>query len=150
MSSHGLPGSFSEQSYGLDRHHGLPGSFSEQIGDINNGDFPLADEMVDESRKNVPKLGNQSQKRNSTGQVPSSVDVNGDSGSSKKRYCRQHPSSSEASAGPDAAAEVIDLTVDVEHCAICSNVLGDGQGDVARMFVFSTCGCVCYCTLRSW
>ena len=153
MSSHGLPGSFSEQSYGLDRHHGLPGSFSEQIDDTNSGDFPIADEMVDESRKNVPKLANQSRKRKPTGQVSSSVDVNGDSGPSQKRHCDQFPSSSEAIEGPDPALEVIDLTievidltVDVEHCAICSNVLGQGQGYVSRMFVFTTCGCVWYST----
>ena len=153
MSSHGLPGSFSEQSYGLDRHHGLPGSFSEQIDDTDNGDFPLADKMIDESRKNLPKLANQSRKRKPTGQVPFSVDVNGDSGPSQKRHCGQHPSFSEAITGPDPAVEVIDLTievidltVDVEHCAICSNVLGQGQGYVSRMFVFTTCGCVWYST----
>jgi hypothetical protein len=87
LSSYGLPGSFSEQSYGLDGHHGLLGSFSEQIDDTDNGDFPLADKLIGESRKNVPKLANQSRKRKPTGQVPFSVDVNGDSGPSQKRYC---------------------------------------------------------------
>ncbi|KAF4635542.1 hypothetical protein G7Y89_g2548 [Cudoniella acicularis] len=95
--------------------------------------------MIDESRKNVPKLINQSQKRKPTGQVPLSVDVNRDrdSGPSQKRHYGQSPSSSKASARPDPATEVIDLTievidltVDVEHCAICSNVLRQGQGYV--------------------
>ncbi|KAG4423562.1 hypothetical protein IFR04_003244 [Cadophora malorum] len=167
MSNHGLPGSFSEQSYCLDRHHGLPGSFSEQIrdlarpqrnissttdgdiDDIDNGDVPLAEKMIDESHKNVPKFANKSRKRKPTGQVPFSVDVDGDSEPSQKRHCGQSPSFSEAIPGRDPAVEVIDLTievidltVDVEHCAICSNVLGQGQGYVSRMFVFTTCGCV--------
>jgi hypothetical protein len=154
MSSHRLLSSFSEQSYGLDRHYTLPGSFSEQISDTNNGDFLLANKMVDKSRKNVLKLTNQSQKRKSTGQVLSLVDVNRDSRPSQKRYCNQFLSSSEAIAGLDPAVEVIDLTIEVidltievidltievidltievidlivnvEHCAICSNVLRQG------------------------
>ncbi|KAH8650311.1 hypothetical protein BGZ60DRAFT_520537 [Tricladium varicosporioides] len=142
MSSHGLPGSFSEQSYGSDGHHGLPGSFFEQIDDSDNGNFPLADKMIEKRRKNVPKLTNQSRKRKPTEQVSSSVDVNGDSGPSQKRHCGQCPSSPEAIAGPDPAVEVIDLTIDIEHCAICSNVLGQGQGYVSHMFAFTTCGCV--------
>ena len=81
--------------------------------------------MIDESRKNLPKLANQSRKRKPTRHVPFSVDVNGDSGPSQKRHCGQCPSSSEAIVGPDPAVEVIDLTievialaVEVEHCAI--------------------------------
>jgi hypothetical protein len=126
MSSHRLPSSFSEQSYGLNRHYRLPGSFSEQINDTNSSDFLIADEMVDESRKNVPKLANQSRKHKPIGQVSSSVDVNRDSRPSQKRYCDQFLSSSEVIKGPDPALEVINLTVNVEHCAICSNVLGQG------------------------
>jgi hypothetical protein len=41
--------------------------------------------------------------------------------------------------------EFIDLTVNVEHCALCSNVLGQGDGHAARIFVFATCCCVCNC-----
>jgi hypothetical protein len=86
--------------------------------------------MINKSCKNLLKLVNQSRKRKPTRQVPFSVDVNGDLGLSQKRYYGQHLSSSKAIAGPDPAVEVIDLTikvinltVDVEHCAICSNVL---------------------------
>jgi hypothetical protein len=61
-----------------------------------------------------------------------------------KNAIGQCPSSSEAIAGPDPAVEGIDLTLDVEHCAICSNDLGQGQGYVSRMFAFTTCGCVWY------
>jgi hypothetical protein len=117
MSIHGLPGSFSEQSYGLDTQHGLPNSFSEQIDDTDNGDFPLADKMINESRKNVPNLANQSRKRMPTGKVPSAAHIRKNSRPSQKRRCGQYQSSSEAIATPDSAAKVIDLTVDVEHCA---------------------------------
>jgi hypothetical protein len=128
-------------------------STTDDLDDTNNGDFPLTEKMIDESHKNVPKLANHDRKRKPTGQVPFSVDVNGDSGPSQKRHCGQCPSSSEATAGPDPAVEgidltveVIDLTLDVKHCAICSNVLGQGQGYVSRIFVFTTCGCVWYST----
>lgn len=40
---------------------------------------------------------------------------------------------------------VFDLTVETEHCAICSNVLGQGSGYMSRMFAFETCGCVRFC-----
>lgn len=40
---------------------------------------------------------------------------------------------------------VFDLTVEIEHCAICSNVLNEGSDYMSRMFVFETCGCVCFC-----
>jgi hypothetical protein len=41
--------------------------------------------------------------------------------------------------------DIIDLTANTEHCAICSNVLGQGDGHAARMFVFAICRCVCNC-----
>jgi hypothetical protein len=37
---------------------------------------------------------------------------------------------------------VFDLTVETEHCAICLNVLGQGDVYTSRMFMFRTCGCV--------
>ena len=89
--------------------------------------------MVDESRKNVLKLANQSRKRKLTRLVLPSVDVNKDSGLSQKRYCDQFLSFSEVITRPDPAVkvidltiEVIDLTVDIKHCTICSNVLRQG------------------------
>lgn len=39
---------------------------------------------------------------------------------------------------------VFDLTVEIERCAICSNVLGQGSDSTSRMFAFETCGCVCF------
>jgi hypothetical protein len=39
-------------------------------------------------------------------------------------------------------AEVIDLTGNTEQCAICENVLGEGDGEKARTFVLQTCHCV--------
>ena len=105
--------------------------------------------MIDESHKNVLKFARKSRKRKPTGQVPFSVDVDGDSEPFQKRHCGQSPRFSEAIARRDPAVEVIDLTievidltVDVEHCAICPNVLGHGQDYICRMFVFTTCGCV--------
>ena len=38
---------------------------------------------------------------------------------------------------------LFDLTVETEHCTLCSNVLGEGPVYVRRMFVFKDCGCVC-------
>jgi hypothetical protein len=40
----------------------------------------------------------------------------------------------------DLIIEVVDLTVDVKYCAICLNILGQGQGYVLRMFIFITYG----------
>ena len=42
----------------------------------------------------------------------------------------------------DSAAQVIDLTSDIDHCAICPNVLGQGEDGVSSMFAFTICGCV--------
>jgi len=39
--------------------------------------------------------------------------------------------------------ELIDLTSSTENCAICSNVLKQGEESAARAFVFKDCGCVC-------
>ena len=43
---------------------------------------------------------------------------------------------------PTQQREVIDLTVNIENCAICSNVLGDGNDYVARIFALTACHCV--------
>jgi hypothetical protein len=40
---------------------------------------------------------------------------------------------------------VFDLTVETEHCAICSHALGEGSDYMSRMFAFETCGCVRFC-----
>jgi len=37
---------------------------------------------------------------------------------------------------------VFDLTVETEHCAICPNVLGQGDDDKSRIFAFGTYRCV--------
>ena len=41
-----------------------------------------------------------------------------------------------------STVQVIDLTVDLEHCAVCPNVLGEGPDGVSSTFVFTGCGCV--------
>jgi hypothetical protein len=45
---------------------------------------------------------------------------------------------------------VFDLTVETEHCAICSNVLGQGNDHKSRIFALGTCGCVCPPWRYSW
>lgn len=42
----------------------------------------------------------------------------------------------------DSTREVIDLTADDGFCAVCLRCLGQGSGDVARMFVFKKSCCV--------
>ncbi len=39
-------------------------------------------------------------------------------------------------------AEVIDLTGNIEQCAVCDNVLGEGDRDQSLMFVLEACLCV--------
>ena len=43
---------------------------------------------------------------------------------------------------PLRPAELVDLTDTTEHCAICTNALGQGNNDIARMFILNTCRCV--------
>jgi hypothetical protein len=48
----------------------------------------------------------------------------------------------DASGMTTQATELIDLTENIEQCAICDNALGEGDGEKARMFVLKTCHCV--------
>ena len=50
-----------------------------------------------------------------------------------------------AGSGVSVRRLVFDLTVETEHCAICSNVLGQGSDYMSRIFAFETCGCVRFC-----
>jgi hypothetical protein len=36
----------------------------------------------------------------------------------------------------------IDLTSEVEHCAVCSTVLGEGSGKAGLVYVLKDCRCV--------
>jgi hypothetical protein len=80
------------------------------------------------------------------GRTGSNPSIRGDEDSRPPRKRRRGRATSSAmkSAAP-VQREVIDLTVNIEHCAICSNVLGQGDGSAARMFVFATCRCVRNC-----
>ena len=51
-------------------------------------------------------------------------------------------SSSAASTADLIRREVIDLTTDLEYCVVCSNVLGQSNGNAGRVFEFEDCGCV--------
>ena len=72
-----------------------------------------------------------------------SRDINSDSNPSQKRR-RNHPviASTFRAQRRGSAAQVIDLTSDIDHCAICPNVLGQGEDGVSSMFAFTICGCV--------
>ncbi|CZT07017.1 uncharacterized protein RAG0_12604 [Rhynchosporium agropyri] len=43
---------------------------------------------------------------------------------------------------PVSTPQVIDLTSDVAHCAICPNILGQGEDGLSSMFAFTICGCI--------
>ncbi|KAF8852965.1 hypothetical protein BDZ45DRAFT_92701 [Acephala macrosclerotiorum] len=64
---------------------------------------------------------------------------------SKSRSPRQrveHRPKEAAVTSPIRVTEIIDLTDDTEHCAICPNTLLYGNGPAARAFAFSICNCV--------
>lgn len=44
---------------------------------------------------------------------------------------------------PVARKLCIDLTLEVEHCAICSIELGEGSGKAGLVYVLKDCRCVC-------
>ncbi|CZT53508.1 uncharacterized protein RSE6_15123 [Rhynchosporium secalis] len=52
---------------------------------------------------------------------------------------------------PIITAQVIDLTSDIDHCAVCPNILGQGEDGLASMFAFTLCGCIrcgqCLCEI---
>ena len=57
-----------------------------------------------------------------------------------RRFVR---ASSPAAATADLVRrEIIDLTADAEYYGVCSNALGQGNGNAARVFVFEACCCV--------
>jgi len=72
-----------------------------------------------------------------------SRDINSGSNLSQKRR-KNHSviSSTFRAQRRGSAAQVIDLTSDIDHCAICPNVLGQGEDGVSSMFAFTICGCV--------
>ena len=72
-----------------------------------------------------------------------SRDIN--SGSNLSQKCRKNHSvisSTFRAQRRGSAAQVIDLTSDIDHCAICPNILGQGEDGVSSMFAFTICGCV--------
>ena len=70
-------------------------------------------------------------------------DINNDSNLPQKRP-RNHSviASTFRAQRRGSAAQVIDLTSDIDHCAICPNILGQGEDGVSSMFAFTICGCV--------
>lgn len=62
--------------------------------------------------------------------------------SPSQEHCRRLLVDSIPPAKVHAPREYIDLTEDIEQCALCSNVLGQGDIFTARMFMFKTCECV--------
>ena len=55
------------------------------------------------------------------------LDSDGDVGTPRKRRCGQASSLVATTAVPIRRLEVIDLTDNTEHCALCSNILGEGD-----------------------
>jgi hypothetical protein len=42
----------------------------------------------------------------------------------------------------DLAVDIIDLTDNIDHCGFCSNILGEGDKNIARIYLFQQCECV--------
>ncbi|PMD60268.1 uncharacterized protein K444DRAFT_629655 [Hyaloscypha bicolor E] len=103
---------------GVDRH-----TDSDDNGD---NEFPPFEERL--KPKTTSALSNQGRKRN--------ISVSNRARSpARKRHCDR--ASSLAAATPPLI--IIDLTTNIELCALCPNVLRKGDG---RMFVLRLCGCV--------
>ena len=83
-------------------------------------------------------LSKQGQKRK-----PASLTNSSDSeGDRSKRHCDRASRLAASSPGESRPLNIIDLTTNTEHCALCPNVLGEGDGIKDSMFVFTSCGCV--------
>ncbi|KAF8862737.1 hypothetical protein BDZ45DRAFT_182671 [Acephala macrosclerotiorum] len=107
-------------------------------GDLSDDDvdLPPLEEVL--KPKIASTLSNQGCKRK-----PASLTNLSDSdGGKSKRHCDRASRLAAASPGKSRPLKIIDLTTNTEHCALCPNVLGKGHGIKARMFVFTSCGCV--------
>jgi hypothetical protein len=71
-----------------------------------------------------------------------------DLGTPRKRR-RGQASRLATTAVPIRRLEVIDLTDNTENCALCPNILGEGDDYTARIFVFGTCHCVSHKSQRN-
>jgi hypothetical protein len=118
----------------------------------SNDSLPPLNGIINKKQKRVSALLNYKRKtigrfsnRNMEGNLDFTISdgEDGDLGPPRKRRCGQASNLAATAAVPTRRLEVIDLTDNTEHCALCSNILGEGDDYTARIFVFGTCRCVC-------
>ena len=113
-------------------------------------DLPSLEDILFEAKRKEAsnfkrKASQQNRGRDRDGRTGSNPSIREDGDLRPPRKRRRGRTMIPATKSTAPVREVIDLTVNIEHCAICSNVLGQGDEHAARMFVFANCRCVCYC-----